>query len=212
MENPPPFLENIFRVVDETIFPACASIMHAKGMQRYEHRSGVFLQIADKHFLVTAAHNLIALHKDGVDDFLVQDEKGSHPVLIQTEKWYTTINEQADLAVCLLDQAIVDYLGPKQKYLRITDFIPKQRCRNGWYVIVGFPLARIGPDDDGIMCCEAWKYVTKRFDETELVENYDPNTHLVVKYERKANCPSLRNERVWDVVYGKTIPGDRRSE
>ena len=111
MDDPPPFLQNIFRVVDETIFPACACIMHAKGMELYQHRSGVCVQIADKHFLVTAAHQLIALHNAGVDSFLMQGDQGSHPVFIQTEKWYTTINEEADLAVCLLDQAVVDYLG-----------------------------------------------------------------------------------------------------
>jgi len=188
----PPFLENIFRVVEETIFPVCACIMHAKGEQRYEHRSGVFVQIADKHFLVTAAHNLIDLHTSGVDSFLVRSEKGSHPVFIHTEKWYTTISESADLAVCLLDPSLVEFLGPNQKYLRITGFCPKQECSNGWYVIVGFPLARVGPDDDGILSSAGWKYVTKRFEKTELVKNYDPNTHLIVKYERDTSDEEKR--------------------
>jgi hypothetical protein len=40
MEDPPPFLQNIFRVVDETIFPACACIMHSKGMELHQHRRG----------------------------------------------------------------------------------------------------------------------------------------------------------------------------
>jgi hypothetical protein len=184
MEDPPLFVQNIFRVVDETIFPACACILHSKGMEIHGHRSGVLVQVADKHFLVTAAHHLEALHNAGVDSFLVHGEQGSHPVFIHTEKWYTTINEDADLAVCLLEQNLVDYLGPTRKYLRVTDFVPKQECRNGWYVIVGYPLARFGRDEDGIMCREGWKYVTTRFEETALVENYDPNTHLVVKYER----------------------------
>ena len=185
MEDPPPFVQNIFRIVDETIFPACACIAHIKGTQLNGHRSGVFVQIADKHFLVTAAHHLIALHDAGFDSFLVQGGKGSRPVLIQTEKWYTTINEEADLAVCLLDQSIVDYLGPKQKFLRIADCIPKQKCESKWYVIVGFPLARFGPDEDAIPRREGWKYITIRLEETELVTNYDLNTHLVVKYERE---------------------------
>lgn len=180
----PPFLENIFRVVDQSIFPYCVSILHAKGMVRYEHRSGVLVQIADSHFLVTAAHNLENLHKSGVDSFIVQGEKGSNPVFIQTNKWYTTISEQADLGVCLLDGSIVDYLGDKQKYLRITDFAPKRECGDRWYIIVGWPRDRIGPDDDGVIRCSGWKYVTKRFDRVEQVENYDSEIHLVVKYER----------------------------
>jgi hypothetical protein len=186
MEDPPPFLQNVFRVVDESIFPACACIVHSRELELYQHRSGVFVQIADKHFLVTAAHQLFALHSAGVGSFLVQGEQGSHPVFIQTEKWYTTISDEADLAVCELDQALVDHLGSKQKYLRITDFIPKQECREGWYVIVGFPFDRFGLDEKGIMRREGWKYVTTRFDNTELVQNYDPDTHLVLKYERDA--------------------------
>jgi hypothetical protein len=184
MDDPPPFLQNIFRVVDETIFPACACIIHSKGLELHQHRSGVFVQVADKRFLVTAAHYLEALHKAGIDSFIAQGEQGSHPVFILTERWYTTIREQADLAVCLLEPALVEYLGPKVKYLRITDFIPKQECRDGWFVIAGYPFDRFGPDEDGVSCREGWKYVTRRFDDTDLVENYDPNTHLVVKYER----------------------------
>lgn len=105
---------------------------------------------------------------------------------IQTEKWYTTISRQADLAVCLLDQGVVDYLGSKQRYLRITAFVPKGECRNGWYVIVGFPFDRYGSDESGIPRREGWKYVTTTLDNTELVENYDPQTHLIVGYERDA--------------------------
>jgi hypothetical protein len=182
--DPPPFLQNIFRVVDESIFPACACIIHSKGMELHSHRSGVFVQIADKRFLVTAAHYLEATHNAGFDSFLAHGEKGSHPVFIHTEKWWTTKSEQADLAVCLLDPALVEYLGPKQRYLRITDFKPKQECGNGWYVIVGFPFDRFGPDEDGVPRREGWKYVTQRVRETEQIENYDPSTHLVVKYER----------------------------
>jgi len=39
---------------------------------------------------------------------------------------------------------------------------------------------------------EGWKYVTCRFDSTELVEKYDPNTHLVVKYERDTTDETQR--------------------
>jgi hypothetical protein len=95
------------------------------------HRSGVLVQIADKHFLVTAAHYLEATHNAGFDSFLARGKPGSHPLFIHTEKWYTTISEEADLAVCQLDEALVDYLGPTQKYLRISDFKPKQECQNG---------------------------------------------------------------------------------
>lgn len=105
-------------------------------------------------------------------------------MFISTETWYTTINEQADLAVCLLDDCLVEFLGAKQKYFRITDFEPKQKCRNGFYVIVGFPMARIGHDDDGDLACQGWKYVSRRFEKIDVVENYDPNVHVVVKYER----------------------------
>jgi hypothetical protein len=184
IEGPPAFLQNIFRVVDEAIFPACACIVHSRGTELNGHRSGVFVQVADKHFIVTAAHDFIALHDAGFDAFLVHGEQGSHPVLMQSEKFYSTNSEEADLAVCLLDQSLVDYLGPKTKFLRIADFIPKRECRNGAYVIVGFPLARFGPDDDGVPRREGWKYVTQSFEKTDLVQNYDANTRLVVTYER----------------------------
>ena len=165
-------------------------------------------QIADKHILVTAAHDLEKLHSAGVGSFLVQGEQGSHPVYIQTEKWYTTISRQADLAVCLLDQALVDYLGSKQRYLLITDFIPKGECRNGCYVIVGFPFDRYGPDERGIPRREGWKYVTTTLDNTKLVENYDPHTHLVVGYERDAtdemgrtvHPPAMSGCGIWSVA------------
>ncbi len=75
MDDLPPFLENIFRVVDEAIFSACACIIHSKGMELHSHRSGVFVQIADKHFLVTAAHYLNEVHSDGFGSFLVQGEQ-----------------------------------------------------------------------------------------------------------------------------------------
>lgn len=205
------FREYVFRVVDEKAFAASACLMHAQGMKRYEHRSGIFVQIADKHFLVTAAHHLIDWYNQGVDTFIVRDEKGSPPVEVITDRWYTTIDEKADLAVCLLDPVLVEYLGPGQQYLRITDFAPKRECGEGWYVIVGFPIARLGHDEDGLMASEGWKYLTLRYAKLDLVENYDKETHLILMYDRSTtdgekivHPPAMSGCGIWFVQ--KNIP------
>jgi hypothetical protein len=104
-----------------------------------------------------------------------------------TENWHTTNDERVDLAVCLLCPELVEYLGPEQKYFRISDFIPRKECGEGWYAIVGFPVDLIGPDAEGERCAKCWKYLTYPFRETHLVEKYDPNIHVVLKYERSAS-------------------------
>lgn len=178
------FGDAVFKIVDETIFGGSVSIMHAVDTELKDYRSGVLVQIADSRFLVTAAHDLMDWYKEGVDAFLVRGERGSHPVRIMTEKWHTSNDKEVDLAVCLLGPEMVAFLGRDQKYFRISDFIPRKECGGFWYAIVGFPKDKIGPDEGGIECASCWKYLTYPFKETERVLNYDPDIHLVLKYER----------------------------
>jgi hypothetical protein len=49
------FGDNITKIIDQTIFRGCACIMHSQDMKVHDYRSGIFVQVAESHFLVTAA-------------------------------------------------------------------------------------------------------------------------------------------------------------
>jgi hypothetical protein len=60
-----------------------------------------------------------------------------------------------------------------------------RKHENSWYMLIGFPFARLEPDEDGIDCANGWKYLTHSFrGDYSQVSNYNPDIHLIVRYER----------------------------
>lgn len=100
-----------------------------------------------------------------------------------------TNNEFEDLCVTRLHESTVDRLDGSCRFLRLTDMMSKvdPRQETSLYFLFGYPSARFDKDEDGVNRTSAWKYITVRYpDDYTQVENYNPEIHLVLKYQRGA--------------------------
>lgn len=143
------------------------------------HRSGVFMQIGERRFLVSAAHGMPEHIQKERLTCVVSPVKGGPHFPMVSKLWHTTINE-----VCLLEEPTVKLLEGHCNYLRMSDLLSRHRQRHGLYLIMGYPYQMIRPEQDGAKHASAWKYITYRYSEVEKVPGYDSMTHIVLKYER----------------------------
>lgn len=187
------FRERVFEAAHNCIEQFSVPLTVDDGQKLIAQRSGILLQIADMHFLVTAGHHMVFHLTQGHNIGIALPVKGSHPVLLVNEKFWTTKDDQEDVSVTQLTPPVVEYIKDHYRYIRLTSVMsrndPKQG--KGMYLIFGFPEALMGPDDTGVRKMESWKYLTLPYrGDYASVENYNPKLHLALDYER-----STRNEQ-----------------
>lgn len=204
------FRDRLFNIAASSIERATAPLVHIKHDQVVEIRSSVLVQIAQMKFLVTAAHEMVDHLKAGRPPFVLMSKGKIHPIALHNEQFWTTNDENVDLAVTQLHESTVAYLNDEYSFLRLTDMMSKndRKHESAFYALAGFPSARYTPDTNGIQCAHNWKYLTYRFNgDYSQVERYNPNVHLILAYERDTRAsddtivhpPGLSGCGVWHV-------------
>lgn len=181
------FCNRLFSMAASSIELATVPIAHIDNDRLIEIRSGVLLQIDQMKLLVTAGHGLVDHLNAGRPPYIVMSKEKLHPIALIHEHFWTTNDASVDLAVAQLHDSTVAYLSDQYRYLRLTAMMSKNDRRHdrSFYVLAGYPSARIETDEQQIDCAHNWKYLTYRFtgDYSE-VTNYNPDLHLILRYER----------------------------
>lgn len=183
------FKNRVFVAAEESVEWATAPLVHfeTKGGKPMEIRTGVLIEIAGAHFLVTAGHGMQE-HSDAGDLLvIVVPGKGSTPVPLIAEWWWSTVSRQEDLDVCRLLPETVQAMGPKFRFLRLSQMMSQNDPEHGkgLYLLLGYPNAMTRPDEEGAQRSDPWKYLTTPFHgDYAKVSNYDPKLHLILDYER----------------------------
>lgn len=188
----------VFAAARESIERFTVPLVVDDGTHLVEQRSGVLLQIADMHFLVTAGHAMVDHHVQGRRVGIALPVRGSRPVLLVEEEFWTTKDDQEDISVTRLTRGVVEYIKDHYRYVRLTSVMSRnhQSQGKGMYLIFGFPRALLGQDDTGCRKMESWKYLTVPYrGDYVQVKDYDPKLHLVLNYERDS-C-NQEGERVY---------------
>lgn len=199
--------ERVFRAAEDAIEHATIPIIHVKNDKVTDNRSGVLLQIGDMSFIITAGHYMIDLHNDGHIPAIVMQGKGSHPIPIVVDHWWTTTNKHEDLSVARLRPETLKLLGDAYGFLRIDDLRSRLVQGDGGYLLMGYPLDMVRPDDDRHPRVDTWKYLTYRYPDVENVEDYDPGLHIVLKYEKatknkeggRVHPPAMSGCGIWSI-------------
>lgn len=181
------FRERVFAAIQDSIAHYTVPLIIQGDAKILEHRSGVLLQIADMHFLVTAGHDMVQHSESGYPVGIALPDKGSHPILLVDETFWTTKDDREDLSVTQLTPLVVEFLKTYYRYARLSDVMSRHHPNQGQglYLIYGFPYALVGPDETGIKRIGDWRYLTIPFQgDCSVVEKYDPALHLVLAYER----------------------------
>ena len=184
------FRDRVFAAIEGSLSHFTVPLVVHDGKENAAFRSGVLLQIADMRFLVTAGHDMIEYSVNGYPVGIALPAKGTHPILLLEETFWTTKDYREDITVTQLTRPVVDYLSGHYNYIRLSNVMPRRDPNQGkgLYVLYGFPDALIGADETGARRLQDWRYLTVPYsDDFAVVENYDPNLHLVVTYERRTH-------------------------
>jgi hypothetical protein len=159
---------------------------------------------------VTAAHDFKAILDSGFWPCILMPDPGLKAIFCSCDRSLFANHLEVDLAVILLEQEVIDYLGGHYRFLRISDLMPPDHPAHeeAVYLVAGFPNALHGRDDAGIKCSQVWRYLTVPFmGNYENVLGYDPSIHIILTYERNTQSregktvhpPGMSGSGIWFV-------------
>jgi hypothetical protein len=191
------FRERVFRAAEDSIEHCTVPVVVEDGTRFIDYRTGVLVQIADMHFLVTAAHWLRELQAAENRIALVMPQKELKPIILMDEMIWSTKDDREDLSVTHLTPPVVNYLKGHYRYVRLSEMMSRddREQEGGFYLLFGFPFTMMQPDETGIKRLQSWKYLTYSWrGSLEYVARFHPELNQVLKYER--NSFSLEGEQV----------------
>lgn len=182
------FRDRVFDAAHKLLEQCTVPVIIEDGDTVLDYRSGILLQIADMHFLVTAGHYMIEHTKQGHFTCITMPVKGMAPIRLFEEMFWTTNDDQEDLSIAQLTSPVVNYIKDHYRFIRMPSIMPRLHPDQGegMYLLYGFPFALAGPDDDGDNKVQSWKYLTVSYQgDYSALEKYNPKLHLVLQYERQ---------------------------
>jgi hypothetical protein len=156
--------------------------------------TGILLQIAAKHFIVSAGHNFDARRMCDLPLWVTDGVLGNRllpvgQVLIRsaaTNDPYYRNDEPFDLAVCELSSEVAERIAVSKRFLRLLDVDPwdKQEPRS-WYMVYGFPTS-LSPADEGSRSINSNAFAIATFlycDERGVLDNYDRAVSIALDFD-----------------------------
>jgi hypothetical protein len=111
--------------------------------------TGVLLQVADAHFLVTAGHVADCLADPGITLSLGSPVDGERVIHLETIRWVSSgelgkanrERDAADVAVVALEPHVVARLPSRLRFTSLAEIDPRPGTGRAEFVLVGYPLA-----------------------------------------------------------------------
>jgi len=155
--------------------------------------SGTLVQIADRHFLITAAHVIDYATIHNIP--FVLPAKDSHFQQLNNVRVYTTPvpqgrrqndpdmreDDKVDVGVIELSSEIVARLDPTRRFVRLQEISRRRGFPEGLYMLIGYPkvhLKTVDPENKSFYT-EPLRCVTER---KKHDEPHDPDAHLFLHY------------------------------
>lgn len=170
------------------------------------YRTGLLLQIADTKFVVTAAHHIQDYQEAGYSMGIVSSNRDRPFIPTGQTQWWICKLPQADIALAKLADRAIEAIGNEYQCLRITNLTTRTNIKSPNFFIYGYPEDMFDSGEHGDYCRD-WCYITAPFTQLELVENYDPNLHLILNYSKNSRYkdgrhvypPSMSGGGIWHV-------------
>jgi hypothetical protein len=207
-----PFTKKVFAASAEYVewYTAPIGFANDPNMPVTVDRTGVFLRIGGQSFILSAAHDFKAIIDSGYRPCILMPKPDLKAIFCGCDRSLFANHPEVDLAVVLLEQEVVDYVGEHYRFLRISDLMPPDHVAHegAVYLVTGFPNALYGRDDAGIKRCEIWRYLTIPYTGNyQNVRGYDPSIHIILEYERDTlsregktvHPPGMSGSGIWFV-------------
>lgn len=156
-------------------------------------RTGVFIRIAEKHYILTAAHHITDLIANEMFLYVSLDEENNLPIPITKDEIAISDESTLDIAAIRLLDDTANKLLQRHTPLSLPEIPADCRESDGFYLIVGYP--RAGAE----FSVEKWnaphsikteslKFIsTRRLNEWKHDKlQYSSDMHIVVEMSEKA--------------------------
>jgi hypothetical protein len=162
--------------------------------------SGTLLQVADRFFIVTAAHVLDHCTIHNLPFYLPPGTQGGTFIHLNHVRAYTTPipegrdptdpsmreDDPEDVGICELSPEIVNGLGSLRRFVRAPEIDKRKGHPQALYMVIGYPrvFARSLDDDSQQIYTEPIRCVTQRYEGT-FPEDRNEDRHLFLEYPKE---------------------------
>jgi len=147
-----------------------------------QDRTGILFAVGNRHFIVTAAHEVNRYAKHLCYLYVCGALPGSTVINLVGD---VHSNEEHDVSVISLTSEVANELVKGHRFLRTTDVDASSNERPESYVIMGYPLAKPfhqkRPHEKRISSIPFTFFTALNSDEVESELGYDPSVHLLFK-------------------------------
>ena len=201
--------DQLNRMVPDRAFSATVHIFGAKSDKKhlYPFGTGTLLSIADRRFLVTAAHVRTEQKRQGLSFLCAGTRQGTFTVLIQSN-WY--LYRKVDVAVFELTARNVDDFAANV-FLHLSDIDFEADTVNGIFAIFGLPAkwsdSSLNADDPPI-AAKALQFITHPYSDSPAnLPGFDPSIHIALHAGDTDHRNIDGTEIKWPDPIGKFLPG-----
>ena len=164
--------------------------------------SGVLLQIAGSHFVLTAAHIFDETTKYKLPIGIITGLNDDPALFIDNKEVlaFSVRRDRFDVCAIRLSREMADIMLSKgRRFCTLSDADPldmtSQQGKKVWYAVFGFPASNQRMIDEGtILYSRAQFYCSTTFDnqknELDRISGFDPKVHIAIHFERSdaADC------------------------
>ncbi len=148
-------------------------------------RTGVLYQVADHHFILTAAHWLRDIIQHNILLFIPTYGAADPGIPLVGALFHTTEKEIRDVGVIHLDEATAEKLKSRKEFLRHGKVCISDADPEGLYVVFGYPEEWFGRTADSELITRPLPYFCQRYSgETMPDSGYDPQLHMALGFDR----------------------------
>jgi hypothetical protein len=168
-----------------------------------QNRTGVLFQIADSHFILTAAHKLHEILRAEIP--LLADFGKTHRIpipLVKGRFHYTEENDGRDVAAIELPDSVVTELLPERRFLTMADVDTEPRSQNGLYAVFGFPNEWYRRAE-GVQRTDPLYFLGSIYDGAMNPHSFfDPAVYIVLGFEQRCQNVFTHEERILPKIQG----------
>lgn len=186
------FTKEFFKLVESELLPrivkATVPFYAVQNDKVVRDRSGVLLQIADEHFILTASHNLRQIVEADIYLYVGWDEEDRVPVPIPDAIFHMTEDDCRDVAAIKLSHETAEQILSQKEPIALRDVTIQEDRSPGLFLVCGFPQAWttvFEEDIESIPLPFLGKWYSGQPSPKAQIQ-YDPDIHALFEFHREA--------------------------
>jgi hypothetical protein len=194
---PPKFADFSRRLEKEVVSKIVQATVPFYGVQDslvVRDRSGIFLQIGAKYFILTAAHDLPEILENRIPLYVGRSQIDGIPCPIHDASFHVAVDEErVDVAVIRLSDEAAPHVLSSYTPIHLPDIARKRSTEPGLFLVSGYPQAWFDIRNTEAPSM-ALSFLAMSFSTPQILSWFDPKLHVMVNFNRQAIRASDRSE------------------